>query len=309
MNRNYQKYINSRDIETLDFGTCGVSRPILPFLFPQKLVNWKLPLRMYERGLIAMGDSWCDSHRKLFAPFYVRGLVNSGVRTLYITDSQLAQSTEGCPEGKAEDKFIGTLKVNDYEVHEALLSEDFDPQIFDRGTRVSILHSERSEVASKENSSAYQANLIRTLRELAASNITSHRSRRKNGDLVVVIEENLYGYIAKGSELEEVLCWLRGRGIGIVISCNDTRGMRGVVNSFGHYLFFRMDDSIEEIDACDLFCRARMDQASTGHIKMGFMLTSKDLRHLGDEQCYYLARNSHDENIIHCFGTFEATGK
>lgn len=304
MNEKYHKYIKNSVVESIDFGIYPAPRLLFPQSFPNARKNWKLPLRMYDRGLLVIGDSWRESGRELFASFYARKLVENNIRVVFITDSQASPNQDEHPETKAQNKFTESLKLDKHEIHEAYLSEEVDPLMFDRGTKISILHSGRSKIANKENSLAYHTNLLRTLRVIAESNISDHRNKSLNGDLVIVIEENLYGLGVEGSELEEAICWLQGRGLGVVLSRNDTRGIRNIVNSFQHYLFFRMDDSAEEIDAHDFFFWRYLNQAQSIDCDSDFRIDSRDLSCLGADECHYIVRDRHKKDVTHCFGTF-----
>ncbi|MFL0975009.1 hypothetical protein ACJO1P_05380 [Vibrio parahaemolyticus] len=281
---------------TIDFGICRYDtirkRSLYDSLFCKKSKTWKLPIRLFDRGLFIIGDSWGNSGRVTFTNAYAKTLLDYGARVIYITESLSGLNSDSKGNEILENMHeqIGFKNLQHDEVLISELSGEFDPKTFDKGLKLSIIKTNPGwQYKDDMAKGLYNTKLISLLNKIAESGIASHDTPLNKREVVVILEESQPLNESTRDELEKAMCWLKGKGFGLVVSTDDTRRYRGIVNSFGHYALFRMDDPYEEMCSHN-FLRRDNSHSCSGLNQYVTRIDSRDIKSLRKHDCFFVSR-------------------
>ncbi|CAH7413245.1 conserved hypothetical protein [Vibrio chagasii] len=303
MNTNYKRYIEGAEFETFE---CGIYRhPHAGLLglsglpVPDKISAWPLPVRMHQHGLLVIGDGGVETKRTQFTNNYARCLLENGTKVFYITDALSEKSYDSCEQIQSFRRHVGIDSLSDSKIHREDLEGALCDRAFDADVKLTIATSHPFKTHKDEDlAEVYDLNLIEALSSIML------REQPCEADAVVILEEGVSTYTANKKALGEAISLLRAKGVGVVISCNDTKRYKNIVNSFGHYLFFRIDNPQDEICSHNFFYayheRNDISSPKTELLHADIM----DFTPLRNGECHYVTRLMNRKDVLHCFGTF-----
>lgn len=299
MNKQYKKMISKCTFMKLDCGTYRQSlnlfQRVSNMLFPFKnQERWKLPAKMYQKGLFIIGDSWRDANRVDFTIEYAKALLDQGLNVIYISSPLVDYEEQryGVP-----DRFIDKYELDTHSMHRADLSEEFNPLIFEKGGVISVIQS-KPGCFEQEERIEHNKKVNKLLSQIANSDLG-----KKTPETVVFIEDNHEAFPSHVCELQNVVSLLRGKGFGVVVSCEDTRRYNDIRHTFGGYLFFRMDDPTEEVRSHKFLYEMKPSGSFITRVN------ERDVKNLNNDECICVLKQDYSSSVNCCIGFYDAPFK
>ncbi|MDK9789993.1 hypothetical protein [Vibrio sp. D431a] len=302
MNSKYRSYINNLTCKKIVCGTYRCHRQYFPKSLPflEKEIEWHVPLKMFKQGLLVVGDPSRKTRRQ-FTNNYVKSLITNDVKVIYITDQNLRGY-----QGHLEP-LRGLFDVKDglckKDVEFCSLTADCNSKLFESDVRLQIFQPEWEVATKGVVDTHYNSSLICLLNAIAEADLSSFSLGTRTQEVVVVLNEGYCVDKSNSGELEKAICWLRGKGVGVVISCNNSSRFKGVLGSFGHYIFTGLLDPSEEIELHDFFHVESVTDDNSLHSPR---VNVRDLMSHRGNECHHIVRGVNGEDCFLCVANFKS---
>lgn len=299
MNKQYKEMISNSNFMKLECGTyrqsLSLRERVTNMLFPFKSQErWKLPVKAYQKGMFIIGDSWRDANRVNFTLEYAKTLLDEGLNVIYISSPMLDYDEQR--EG-VTDRYTDKYKLDADSMHRADLSEEFNPLIFEKGGVISVIQSKPGYYEQEERIE-YNKKVNELLGQIADSDLG-----KKTPETVIFLEDNYEAFPSHVYELQNALSLLRGKGFGVVVSCEDTRRYNDIRHTFGCYLFFRMDDPMEEVRSHRFLYEMKPSGSFVARVN------ERDVKNLNNNECICVLKQDYSSSVNCCIGFYDAPFK